>query len=148
MSFHRKRFGEAALAIILVVAILAGCDTDQGKQSCSVVMESEGTTVTEATNKERPGTLTTYDEFVERARTIKVGMESDWIIRAIGQPTRREGDVWVYGLMNLPGFPGVSGSAGVQVFTYITFTMDRGKVANVQWGWIDATGPASDIRKR
>jgi hypothetical protein len=60
-----------------------------------------------------------------------------------------EGEIFLlYSLIGRPGFPGLPGPVGVQVFPEARIELQAGRmVGPIGWGWTDTTGWAPTSKK-
>ncbi len=85
----------------------------------------------------------TYDAFISKAWTLKVGATRAEIVAALGRPAKETPDKLSYSLVELQGFPGIPGPVGTQVFPGADIPMKNGRMIDaVKWDWVDTTGPA------
>jgi len=88
-----------------------------------------------------------YQDFLTLATNISVGMKQQEIIEILGEAAVID-EVqasWHYHLFDREGFPGIP-RAGSQVFSSVKFIFDADTLIDIQWAWIDATGPAPTDR--
>ena len=84
----------------------------------------------------------TYEQAVERFRTVKKGMPSKSVIALLGEPARKQAQQWFWDFTKLEGFPGIH--VGTQTFTGGAVTLDDALVVvRSDLAWVDATGPGS-----
>lgn len=80
-----------------------------------------------------------HDEFSKATRSVKAGLESDKLLKLLGEPTCRLKNEWNYDASRLDGFH--MPKQGEQVVTNASFLLADDKVTTVKLGTVDATGP-------
>jgi hypothetical protein len=85
----------------------------------------------------------TYGGFIAAARALETGATRADIIAALGVPAEAGETFLRYSLVDLPGFPGIPGPVGTQVFPGVRIELQAGHMARpIEWAWIDTTGSA------
>lgn len=83
----------------------------------------------------------TYDDFLRRAWVLPPGATRAEIVASLGTPAEQGETFLLYSLVDLPGFPGLPGPIGVQVFPEVRIDLNDGRfVAPIVWSWMDTIG--------
>ena len=91
---------------------------------------------------QQPGKLT-YTTFLEHARALVPPATRAEILAVLGAPLTETDASLGYSLLDLPGFPGLPGPVGTQIFPAASISLNHGRMSGpIQWSWFDTTGPA------
>ena len=78
----------------------------------------------------------TCDEFNKSVRLIANGMTEQDVIKQLGAPREKKGDVWFY-----YGYKGERAPrVGEQYFSNAQLIFENGRVKAINHSWVDATG--------
>jgi hypothetical protein len=79
----------------------------------------------------------TCDELNTRAKLLENGMTGQDVIKILGTPRKKDGDVWLY-----YGYTGqLLPHAGEQYIDDATLIFENRRVKDIRHSWMDATGP-------
>jgi hypothetical protein len=82
-----------------------------------------------------------------RTLAIQPGEARAQIVAVLGAPAGEGKTFLDYSLIALPGFPGLPGPVGTQVFPGMRIEMHNGRmVGAIKWDWMNTTGQATGAR--